>query len=228
MAVQQQRASEVAARLILPSDESGREVPLTGRRLSIGRHGGNELVLQSKFVSDRHAWIAKRDTSYLVWDRGSRNGTFVNGERIHGRQRLTDGDRISFGDVQVVFRSGSDHDSASGTGILQSPIADDGGAPSTSEITLDIGKREVFVRGVRVEPVLSVQEFDLLRMLWDVRGQARSLTEVGDAIWGIDCYEPNMIHRLVSRLKRKLARANTSPDVIKSVRGFGYRLDIEF
>jgi hypothetical protein len=39
----------------------------------------------------------------LVDDGLSRNGSFVNGSRIHGRQRLHDGDRMCFGATHVAF-----------------------------------------------------------------------------------------------------------------------------
>jgi DNA-binding CsgD family transcriptional regulator len=41
----------------------------------------------------------------LVDDGLSRNGSFVNGERLRGRRRLVDGDELRFGDTIVVFRA---------------------------------------------------------------------------------------------------------------------------
>ena len=40
----------------------------------------------------------------LVDDGLSRNGSFVNGSRVHGRHRLHDRDRMCFGSTRVVFR----------------------------------------------------------------------------------------------------------------------------
>ena len=47
-------------------------------------------------------WV---DTHWTVVDDGlSRNGTFVNGERITGRRRLHSGDEIRVGDIVLTFR----------------------------------------------------------------------------------------------------------------------------
>jgi pSer/pThr/pTyr-binding forkhead associated (FHA) protein len=56
-------------------------------------------------VSALHAQIeVVRDECTLVDDGLSRNGSFVNEERVHGRRRLRDGDRIRFGRTGVVYR----------------------------------------------------------------------------------------------------------------------------
>ncbi len=56
-------------------------------------------------VSALHAQIeVVRDECTLVDDGLSRNGSFVNEERVHGRRRLLDGDAIRFGRTAVLFR----------------------------------------------------------------------------------------------------------------------------
>jgi hypothetical protein len=48
-------------------------------------------------------------SDWVVVDDGlSRNGTYVNGERVNGRRRLRDGDRIVFGETPVTFRAPAD------------------------------------------------------------------------------------------------------------------------
>ena len=49
----------------------------------------------------------------MVDDGLSRNGTYVNGERVNGRRRLTDGDRIVFGETPVTFRAPADAEAES-------------------------------------------------------------------------------------------------------------------
>jgi pSer/pThr/pTyr-binding forkhead associated (FHA) protein len=56
-------------------------------------------------VSALHAQIeVVRDECTLVDDGLSRNGSFVNEERVHGRRHLRDGDRVRFGRTVVVYR----------------------------------------------------------------------------------------------------------------------------
>ena len=60
-------------------------------------------------VSALHAQIAiVRDECTLVDDGLSRNGSYVNEERVHGRRLLRDGDALRFGRTTVVFRRPGD------------------------------------------------------------------------------------------------------------------------
>jgi hypothetical protein len=56
-------------------------------------------------VSALHAQLeVVRDECTLVDDGLSRNGSYVNGERVHGRRHLRDGDAIRFGRTEVLYR----------------------------------------------------------------------------------------------------------------------------
>ncbi|HEY6122160.1 MAG TPA: FHA domain-containing protein [Pyrinomonadaceae bacterium] len=99
----------VVARVSLPS--GSREVPLSfkagGKRLSVGRAGDSELVLNDASVSKIHAaLLLNQEGTLLVADTGSTNGTYINGRRIaYGEARqINDGDVVGFGDVEVRFR----------------------------------------------------------------------------------------------------------------------------
>lgn len=71
----------------------GRQVPLVGR-ITLGRERSNDIILEDKLVSRRHAVIQKIKEAYFLEDLGSTNGTRVNGERIppnrYVRLRLSD------------------------------------------------------------------------------------------------------------------------------------------
>jgi hypothetical protein len=71
------------------------------RSLTIGRHPDNDLVLDSRRVSTRHAVIEWTRTGFHIRDLGSRNGTSVNGRRIHTWKGIKEGDRIRFGRVST-------------------------------------------------------------------------------------------------------------------------------
>src|SRR3954452_24091326 len=74
---------------------------------SVGRQPSSDLVLDwDGEVSRLHARFERLDDHWMLVDDGiSRNGTFVNGERLSGRHRLSDGDSLRFGATTVTFRS---------------------------------------------------------------------------------------------------------------------------
>jgi pSer/pThr/pTyr-binding forkhead associated (FHA) protein len=80
-------------------------VELTGDELTVGRRAENDLALPwDQEVSRLHAEFHRRKGEWTVVDDGlSRNGTFLNSERIRGRHRLRDGDRLCFGETVVVY-----------------------------------------------------------------------------------------------------------------------------
>jgi pSer/pThr/pTyr-binding forkhead associated (FHA) protein len=77
-------------------------------RISIGRTGSNDLVLNDTSVSKVHAALVVTGNGQLsLADTGSTNGTFINGERIaYGKAtKLVEGDLVRFGTVEVTFES---------------------------------------------------------------------------------------------------------------------------
>jgi pSer/pThr/pTyr-binding forkhead associated (FHA) protein len=82
---------------------------LAGRRdrLTVGRSEAADLSLEfDPEVSRVHAELERLGDDWTVADDGlSRNGSFVNGERVAGRRRLRDGDALRFGDTLILYRS---------------------------------------------------------------------------------------------------------------------------
>ena len=90
----------------------GGEFPLRmNREIIIGRSSDLDMVLVEDMVSRRHAKITTSDSDIFIQDMGSTNGTFVNGEKIAGRARLTEGDRILVG-TSIIKVVGVDSDVA--------------------------------------------------------------------------------------------------------------------
>jgi DNA-binding CsgD family transcriptional regulator len=75
-------------------------------RLTIGRSAQNGLALTwDPQVSRTHAQLELVGGDWTVVDDGlSRNGSFVNGERVAGRRRLDDGDMLRIGGTSVLYR----------------------------------------------------------------------------------------------------------------------------
>jgi pSer/pThr/pTyr-binding forkhead associated (FHA) protein len=89
-------------------DGSGEQVILpieANAELWVGRGGSADVRLEDDEVSALHAQIeVVRDECTLVDDGLSRNGSFVNEKRVHGRRHLRDGDTLRFGRTLVVYR----------------------------------------------------------------------------------------------------------------------------
>lgn len=80
----------------------GREIPLTGDRVVLGRSRECDVRLTDANVSRRHAEVRHEDDEFWIVDLGSTNGTELNGNRIQ-RARLADGDRITLGETDIGF-----------------------------------------------------------------------------------------------------------------------------
>ena len=72
--------------------------------LTIGREGC-DITVSDPDASRRHAQVAIDEDQLSIEDLGSTNGTFVNGERIDQRRRLTDGDEVRIGATVWIVRA---------------------------------------------------------------------------------------------------------------------------
>jgi hypothetical protein len=74
--------------------------------ITVGRTPNHDIVLKDTLVSKFHAWFHIDGKNIELTDVGSKNGTFVNGERIppHDKGlRLQLGDRLRFGQVELTL-----------------------------------------------------------------------------------------------------------------------------
>ncbi|RKX28396.1 MAG: hypothetical protein DRP47_04430 [Candidatus Zixiibacteriota bacterium] len=74
------------------------------RRLSIGRTNENDIVLENRGVSRKHAMIEFNDKAAIVIDNESLNGTFVNSRKV-SEEVLRDDDIITIGKYQLIYNS---------------------------------------------------------------------------------------------------------------------------
>ena len=84
-------------------------VALSGE-FTVGRNAEAALSIDwDDQVSGLHAELKQLGGELTLVDDGlSRNGSYVNGDRVHGRRRLRDGDRLQFGRTVVVVRRPTD------------------------------------------------------------------------------------------------------------------------
>jgi len=93
-----------------PDEQRIVELGSAMERASIGRQEACDVALpDDPSVSRVHAVLERiGDEWTLVDDGSSRNGSFVNGQRVRGRQRLRDGDLVRVGETHIAFRSKRD------------------------------------------------------------------------------------------------------------------------
>ncbi len=82
----------------------GRAIRIDSPVVSLGRQLGNDIVIEDKRVSRRHAQIRYEHRSYCLYDLASANGTSVNGERVQ-QVVLRDGDLVSLGGFELTFHA---------------------------------------------------------------------------------------------------------------------------
>jgi pSer/pThr/pTyr-binding forkhead associated (FHA) protein len=80
-------------------------IPLNLPTSGIGRDPANQLVINDSEVSWHHAQIVQQGQGHHILDLGSRNGTFVNGQRLllNVPRSLRDGDTIRFGNTTAFI-----------------------------------------------------------------------------------------------------------------------------
>lgn len=79
---------------------------------TIGRAATNSVAIDDPFLSHEHAEIVREAGRWWVRDKGSTNGTLLNGSPVAGRTAIQPGDVVQFGGIrlQLVFGSGSGGD----------------------------------------------------------------------------------------------------------------------
>jgi CRP-like cAMP-binding protein len=104
-------AVAIASPFLVYRDGGGHEhlLPLEADhpRLTIGRGATTDVSLDWDGEASRlHAALERYGSDWTVVDDGlSRNGTFVNGERVEGRRRLDDGDVVRCGTTELLFQT---------------------------------------------------------------------------------------------------------------------------
>lgn len=120
-------------------------------RTTLGRSSGNDIVISDLSLSREHAVIFTRGEDFFIEDAGSRNGTFLNTDRIEGPTPLRIGDVVKIGSSRIHIREDD----------TPSPVH----APLQSEIvTWTEARPETGAEGMtETSRKLIVQQLDLAR-----------------------------------------------------------------
>lgn len=87
--------------IVLTRGAPAQELEVSAEAFTVGRQPDNQLVIEDTQISKHHCRLFLKDGHWHVEDLKSRNGTFVNGERITAIQALKPGDAVRVGTVTI-------------------------------------------------------------------------------------------------------------------------------
>jgi hypothetical protein len=185
----------------------------------VGRDDLCDIVIPERQISRQHIRIYVEDEHYVVEDLESRNGTWINGQRLHGTQQLYDGDEIHIAlAIRLRFI---------GSGAT-APLPFELPSNIGGRLRLDRESRRVFIGDEEIDPALSLPQYRLLELLYIASGSVCTRDEVVETVWPDvvgDGVSEQAIDALVRRLRDRLAEYDESHQYIITVRGHGFRLD---
>lgn len=85
-----------------PESSSFAKYMLSSTRVTIGTSKQSNIIFEQEFVSGTHCQIVHRENQWLVED-NSKNGTYINGERVREPQILRYGDQIYVFGLKIIF-----------------------------------------------------------------------------------------------------------------------------
>ena len=111
---------------VLSGLEAGRVVALDGDETILGCDPDAQIWVSDPAVSWRHARVVRgRDGAIFLDDLGSTNGTFVDGRRVEGRQRLEPGQSVQLGpSFRVRFALGDNYEESFLRALYDSSVRD--------------------------------------------------------------------------------------------------------
>ncbi|MFQ5577277.1 MAG: FHA domain-containing protein [Anaerolineae bacterium] len=193
------------------------EWALDGDEIIIGRDPSCQVQLPSRWISRVHVRLHRRGSRFVAEDAGSKNGVFVNGHRIYRPQPLTDGDRLQLAPgLDLIFVD------SEATAPLPGRSAD--------PLRLDAVERQVYIRGQLLSPPLSTQQYNILATLAEQPGKVYSRFEVITAAWPGDDpagVSDDALDAMVRRLRQRLAEIDPGHEFVVTVRGYGFKLNLD-
>lgn len=203
---------------VVSSNGQGRIVLVEGDEAIIGRDPDCDVVLDNIFISRFHARVRRTADGYELTDLNSRNGVLIGDNPVQGPMVLPADVPFTIGPFQLSVAERSQLEQ------VTQPFTPQSSSPSAL-LVVDPDTHEVLVDGAPVRPRLSPLEFRLLAILDDAHGRVCERSSLGDAIWGEEQWDLNMLHRLIHRLKEKIEPLPDQPRFVITVPGVGYRLE---
>lgn len=213
--------NQEVAMLILQMPEGNKRWPLNQPIMRIGRSPLCEVMLPERVVSREHAYIERRPDGYYLFDKQSKNGTYLNGEPVTAGRRLQDGDEI-----QIALRFKLAFVDAGATAPLTIEVEPP--LQARKGLYLDSARRTVSIGDKLLDPPLSSAQYRLLSTLYEAKGEVVSRDEIVQSVWPEAAGEgvtEQAIDALVRRLRERLSDLDAEHQYIVTVRGHGFRLE---
>lgn len=110
--------------------------------------------------------------------------------------------------------------------LLRRPTETVDNVLKVGDLTLDTGRLEVRRGKKRIK--LTSTEYALLEYLMRNEGRTLSKDKIIGHVWDFDAdILPNTVEAYIGSLRRKIDKPFPGPDLIHTLRGFGYRLELE-
>ena len=217
--------NEFPAVVVVDGDMASHNWILEKEEMVLGRDDSCDMVIPMRQVSRQHV-IFRRvgDDKYEVEDLGSKNGSWLNGNRFEGTRQISDGDEVHLA-LKVRLRFVGSGITAPVTGNIPDVIPSRGGK---GRLKIDIESRQVFIGGEELDPPLSLPQYRLLELLYVNDGGVVSREEVVETVWPEAMGEgvsEQAIDALVRRLRDRLSEADPDTGYVVTVRGHGFRLE---
>lgn len=197
--------------------------PLKGQRwqlsqpLVLGRDPTCDVKITDRQISRFHARLTPTPEGVILEDMGSKNGTHHNGTSLTSPVVLQDGDSVSIATAQQFVFLISD---------ATMPLVE--GSPLSGRLMVDLKSRRVWINHQQLEPPLSAQQFKLLWMLYESKGEVVTRPDLVTEVWGGDQsvgVSDQALDALIRRLRDRVAMLDPDHPYIITVRGHGIRLD---
>ncbi len=208
--------------MIKRKDGQYRELEWDRDVITVGRDSANDIIIDHPLASRRHARLEHDETGFYIRDLDSTNGTYLKrlqgteGERVEGACLLHNQDQIIIADTIITFQDPE----ATIKGTLPPEVL----RAVREELRVDSRAKEVFIKGMLLDPPLTVKEFQLLELLYNRKGQVVSKDEIARNVWDYEVFDYNAIDALVYRLRQRIEIEPTNPRYLITQRGFGYKL----
>jgi DNA-binding response OmpR family regulator len=188
---------------------------LEADEIMLGRDQSCHVSLPSRWISRVHARLRRQGNQYVLEDANSKNGIYVNGQRIYKPHILVDGDKLQLAPgMDLVFVD------SEATAPLPGRMVD--------QLRLDHDERQLYINGKLLSPPLSTQQYQILSLLVEQPGKVYSRYEVIEAAWPDDNVEgvsDDAVDAMIRRLRQRLTELDDH-EYIVTVRGYGFKLNL--
>jgi DNA-binding response OmpR family regulator len=190
---------------------------LEEEEILIGRDASCQINLPSRWISRVHARLRREGNHFVAEDTGSKNGLYINGQRIYKSHILTDGDKLQLAPgLDLIFVDSE----------ATAPLP----GHTVEPLRLDRFERQVYIKGQLLSPPLSTQQYQVLATLFEHPGKVYSRYEIINAAWpsdNPDGVSDDAVDAMIRRLRQRLAEIDPDHDYIVTVRGYGFKLNLD-